>query len=289
VKKFIVLSFLVCLSLAFSSASYAITNVHSLSIYQITDISGDCGRTIDYIGVVDEGLIVQGQLTATASVNDAGGGMADYYAFILKDATGKTIMHGNRLIPMGSTVTMTFGWNLQFSPTPNARPWTFYIYESGTGYVDPNYGASMTALASLTFDPAAWISTCDISSNPQEAPNIAPPDDRLNWRFGDNGFVVYKGEEDSDILFHVYRVDGESNGYWLLSVTKTQAEYYKNNPPNTAIQLNRYENATVFALTTGEIQVNMYNLSDGKTYVLVFNSEGKITNSYVLVGFYLSL
>jgi hypothetical protein len=292
-KKLATIFLFAAFFLAFSKPSYAITNPHNLSITQIHDFSGDCGRTIemsnDHNLYIDEGLVVMAQVTVTGTINDSGGANNDYFAFILKDATGKTIMHSQRLVAVGSTATLTFGGNLQFSPVPNARPWTFSIYEGDASFPNPNYGDTHVALASLTFDPAEWIESCARVPSTSELAPETPPDDRLNWRFGDNGFVVYEGEEDSDILFHVYRVDGESNGHWLLSVTKTQAEDYKNNPPSTAIQLDRYENASVFALTTGEIQVNMYNLNDGKTYVLVFNAEGEITNSYVLEGFYLEL
>lgn len=287
-KNFRVIFILFGLFFAFSSPSYAITNVHSLSVVQIIDYSGDCGQTIDYTldnPFVDEGLVIVFSAIVTGTNHDYGG-PTDSVAYILKDATGKPIMYSNFGVLVGATGTETYGWNLQHSPRPDAFPWTVYLYETTDPYGLPNYPDGREPIANLSFDPRDWIDTC---TNQTSGEIDTPPDDRLNWRFGDNGFVLYKGEENSDILFHVYSVDGESNGSWLLSITKTQAEYYKNNPPDEDIQFNRYENVSVFALSTGEIQINMYNLTDDKTYVLVFSSEGEIKNSYVLVGFYLNL
>lgn len=170
------------------------------------------------------------------------------------------------------------------TPNPNALPWTLYVYETTLVFGLPYYSDGRSPIDSLTFDPRDWVDTCT-----NQTPVDTPPDDRLNWRFGDYAFAIYAGEEDSDVLLHVYFVDDESNGHWLLSISREEAEYYANNPPATVTQLLRYQSISVFALTSGEIQLNMYSPLDGKTYIMVFSSTGEITNSYVLYGVYLDL
>lgn len=88
-----------------------------------------------------------------------------------------------------------------------------------------------------------------------------PPDDRLNWGYGDASIgILYPGDDAID-LYLVGTGQYIANFITLDDIPDT--------PPAENTIIRQEGNVTVSILTTGEIQFNMGPDSEGKTYTFI--------------------
>lgn len=96
-------------------------------------------------------------------------------------------------------------------------------------------------------------------------------DGRLNPNAGDLLNVLYRGTDDSgNPVIDVYDVDG-TTGIYIGEFEYELFEPYLDEAPETNTELGSVDQATLYALTTGEFQINIGPDIEGKYGIIVFN------------------
>jgi hypothetical protein len=95
-------------------------------------------------------------------------------------------------------------------------------------------------------------------------------DGRLNRFHGDLISVLYRGTVGGQPAIAVYGLDDESNGLLEGYFTLDDIAPYADSPPaeNTAIRT--IDQSTLYALTSGEFQINIGPDDEGKLYTVIF-------------------
>jgi hypothetical protein len=119
-----------------------------------------------------------------------------------------------------------------------------------------------------------WQLSCDGSSVNLGGGNLAADgaDDRLNRSQGDLLNVLYS-RTDRDGLpgVHVYRVIPPSQGSYEGGFSYQDFQPYLDNPPAENTLLASVAQSSLYALTSGEFQINIGPDIEGKTYVMIFS------------------
>lgn len=112
--------------------------------------------------------------------------------------------------------------------------------------------------------------------------NLIPNDGRLNLQHGDMDFVLYNGADaNGDTTIQVYAVTVESTGVLIMIVTVDDLAPFVDNPPsiNTLIRCADADGRVcLYALTSGEFQINAGPVVDGKVFVFIFDG---LPNTYL--------
>ncbi len=97
-----------------------------------------------------------------------------------------------------------------------------------------------------------------------------PPDNRLNWQFGDDLAVLYVQQDAAgNPALHIYCVNANSAGVLGLVVTSADLAGIPDPPArNTLVAQSAVCAVSFWVLTTGEYQVNIRNTA-GKVFVIV--------------------
>lgn len=93
----------------------------------------------------------------------------------------------------------------------------------------------------------------------------APPDNRLNWGYGDSNVAVVYADTAG---LGVYLYNNKS--YIPNFITKSDIAKYLDNPPSENTLIASTGAVKVYVLTTGEIQFNMTD-KEGKNYVFIMS------------------
>jgi hypothetical protein len=102
---------------------------------------------------------------------------------------------------------------------------------------------------------------CDERQNTVEASDtVFPPDNRINWQYGDLNAVLYRAEDsDGNPALNLYCYDGENT--WLgLHITTA-------NTQDAPIEANGCD-VTLYLLETGQLQINIRD-AEGKLYEII--------------------
>ncbi|MBI5666420.1 MAG: PKD domain-containing protein [Chloroflexi bacterium] len=143
-------------------------------------------------------------------------------------------------------------------------------------------GNSTPACGQIQVSGTHQVVVTGAAPQPVEA---APPDERLNWHFGDLEAVVYRVQDDAGKLaLHIYGVQGNSRGYLLLTLPASDLSAYQTNPPQENRLVAAEGRVSIYALTTpGQFQINIGPNEEGKTYVLVFDIQTlELVNRYLI-------
>jgi hypothetical protein len=96
-------------------------------------------------------------------------------------------------------------------------------------------------------------------------------DGRLNPNAGDLLDVLYIGRDDTGSpAIDVYRVDGDS-GVFIGEFEYALFEPYLDTPPSTNTRLETIDKATLYALSSGEFQINIGPDAEGKYGIVIFS------------------
>lgn len=96
-------------------------------------------------------------------------------------------------------------------------------------------------------------------------------DDRINRGRGDLVAALYvRADREGRPVIRVYNITVASEGVFAGDFTYAMIEPYLNNPPSRNTQLQTIGKVTLYALTTGEFQINIGPDAQGKTYVLIW-------------------
>lgn len=95
---------------------------------------------------------------------------------------------------------------------------------------------------------------------------VYPPDDRVNWQFGDLNAVVYRHEDDGVVVY--CHVDGESwVGMHISQEVVDNANPASQSDPVLSVNENGC-NAAFYILDSGEFQINIWTY-EGKLYEII--------------------
>jgi hypothetical protein len=130
----------------------------------------------------------------------------------------------------------------------------------------PNYTgfADYATLTSYPILSSLRVSVDDVCGRtyptPSDSDVVMPPDERINWQYGDLNAVLYRGEdEQGNPALNLYCYDGE-NASLGFQITAADLE-------NAPIEANGCD-ATFYVLDTGELQVNIRD-AEGKLYEII--------------------
>lgn len=102
---------------------------------------------------------------------------------------------------------------------------------------------------------------------------VKPPDDRLNWGYCDLKAAIYgRTGPDGGPALHVYGVDGESNGHFLLDVTGPDlAPYIASLPQGQNVLIEEAGPVQLYALISGEFSLHIHMDDQGNVCAWVFD------------------
>lgn len=129
---------------------------------------------------------------------------------------------------------------------------------------------------SVAFSVSGTFVSADVSvscSAPDEDGDTSaqPTDNRFNFGFGDTDVVLFPSLD--GVGLSVYGVDENGAGYLVFTITADDLAAFEGNPPaeNTLIKESADGKFKLYALTTGEFQLNIGPDEEGKTLVLIFD------------------
>jgi hypothetical protein len=186
-------------------------------------------------------------------------------------------------LQQGETITFTFTGGTTFRHRWFAYPVNIATPLSDSGFLATPQSVSFTAPTTGDYDYRFTLTSvttvaisCVLPASATSAGSSlgVPPDDRLNWRYGDLMDVVYLRRDSQDNpALHVYTVNANSVGVIVCTVTHEDATPFVDNPPaqNTFIRACD-AHSSIYYLTSDELQMNIGPDAEGKVYVLVFDS-----------------
>jgi hypothetical protein len=153
-------------------------------------------------------------------------------------------------------------------PLPNDTPYTlrFVLY-------DPSGAPAWVAIVTISKCNGGSIIRLDDFPYPTAGlPSIidpsAPPDDRINWHYGDAHIgILYPGNE-GGINLYSYADDA----YHFDFVTEAMLEEYTDHLPSSPVLLAQQGLISAYLLPDGRIQFNLGSDAEGKWYEVILDS-----------------
>lgn len=96
----------------------------------------------------------------------------------------------------------------------------------------------------------------------------APPDDRINWHYGDAHIAILYPSGNGGINLYSYADDSYSFDF----VSPAMLESYQNNLPSSPVILAQYGSVTAYLLPDGRIQFNLGPDAEGKWYEVILDT-----------------
>jgi hypothetical protein len=138
----------------------------------------------------------------------------------------------------------------------------------GTGSIDVT--ATLSADSSVG-SPVLRINCGTLAYEILGSESGGSADGRLNPNAGDLLNVLYAGVDDSgNPVIDVYQVDG-TTGIFVGEFDYELFELYLDAAPDTNTELGTVDQATLYALTTGEFQINIGPDVEGKYGIVIFS------------------
>ncbi|MCB9449909.1 MAG: hypothetical protein H6672_00625 [Anaerolineaceae bacterium] len=131
-----------------------------------------------------------------------------------------------------------------------------------------------TPVIRTRFDMADFLAPgCVVRDTVSDNPVPLPPDNRLNWNQGDLLAVAYSGTDSSGApAMHVYRVNNDSQGVFLFSITQADLAPYQNAPPPASnTLLKTFGDVALYRLVSGEFALVIGPDAEGKNWQMIFD------------------
>ncbi|MEQ8673691.1 MAG: hypothetical protein RLP44_11930 [Aggregatilineales bacterium] len=197
------------------------------------------------------------------------------------------LLNGNLTIPeeitlnAGEIVTVTLTvppyqlfQDFSIILTPNGGSPTTIIGTATAGTISGVVPFDFTGLVTLSgnFTLLGVSTTC---SPPAPAAS-------LNVSVGATEFSMFVVPVGGDTQVHVYDIDSNGNGSFLFAISDEDLAPFIASPPSVNTLIQSVGPASLYALTSGEFQLNYGPDAEGKTYVVIFNGI-PATNVYSYV------
>ena len=104
----------------------------------------------------------------------------------------------------------------------------------------------------------------------------------LNVSVGVTEFSVFVVPVGTDTQLHIYDIDSNGNGSFLFAISDEDLAPFIASPPSVNTLIVSVGPASLYALTSGEFQINYGPDAEGKTYVVIFDGI-PATNVYSYV------
>lgn len=197
------------------------------------------------------------------------------------------LLNGNLTIPeeitlnAGEVVTVT----LTVPP--------YQTFQDFSLIITPNGGAPTTIIGTATAGTFSAVVPYDFTGIVTLSGNFSllgvsttctppAPAPALNVTVGTTEFSVFVVPVGTDTQLHIYDIDSNGNGTFLFAISDEDLAPFIGNPPSTNTLIASAGPASLYALTTGEFQINYGPDAEGKTYVVVFDGI-PATNVYSYV------
>jgi hypothetical protein len=226
---------------------------------------GSGGPTGNFLGAVWSG----DSASLTVRTNPSASAISfDYLAFPFQTTT-VTFYHQGAVVH-SAQLSATMIYASAFEPT-----FETFAYE---GLFD-KFVISMEAARSRTemrgaekFRISLAILLDNIAVTLSGSPSAAH-DDRLNWGYCDLKAAIYERTgPDGTPALHVYGVDGDSNGHFLLDVTGPDlAPYIAEPPQGQNVLIEGAGNVQLYALISGEFSLHIHMDDQGNVCAWVFD------------------
>ncbi len=258
------------LALSFTSAQ-AITST-GITITGGADNVGDCGVTFGQLNI---NVTVQNVL---GTANDSGAGEDEFFVAVF-DTMGKHIGNWIDNVVVGTTqnfaITASNFVTIPGITAPTTRTIRAALIDSPdvNDNTVPGYLNNAPVATSGWFDIGGFSAACaalpagSIPAGSGIKEGDLPPDNRLNWHFGDGSVAVLypRGTEAVDVYIH------DTQQYVPNFVTPDDLEVYADNPPEQNTLLRKVGRIAVYILTTGQIQFNFGPDVEGKEWVFIMD------------------
>lgn len=176
------------------------------------------------------------------------------------------------------------GNSTQNYPSGQALPFTannLWITRAfGFGTVPDN--TDIDVLVELDVDGTVYslgftINCTTLVASFQDSPTVSPtshdsginypPDNRINWQFGDTHIGILYAGADGTLDLYVY----ETNSYIFDFITPDNIEPFIDSPPDVNTLIRSEGQISVYVLATGQIQFNFGPDNEGKIWVFIMN------------------
>ena len=151
------------------------------------------------------------------------------------------------------------------------RPWRFVMYntnlvdEGGEFPWEDEATYEDVEIASLIFDPADYGACADLPYI-----GIQTGDPLIETAGMDT--AIYNGLDDNgNPSLDVYGINDEGEGYYAFTITEANLAPFADNPPEENTEIMTVDNVALYALDTGEYQLNIGPDEEGKVRVVIFN------------------
>jgi hypothetical protein len=199
------------------------------------------------------------------SNNNDDGANHDWWGLVLSDGSGHEITYRSIYATVGYEGTSTLSIDFHFTSAPAFRPMTVRIYDNTLDSSSIADAKSGPLLDTIQFDPALF-GVCTSIPVYTTAESVCPfADGRLNHCDAGQTVAVYCEKDGSVTALAIYA----NKGYPAFTVTPDEIAQVPIHPAkNTAIKSGN--GATLYRLTSGEMQVNRAEDGTGKLYAFRF-------------------
>jgi hypothetical protein len=240
-----------------SSISYAASSLLSISYSSITIYNNGCasGPLVYKVSIVVKGLANAGSFSVEEHFEGIGGPR-------LSVTNHSDALLGTS-IDLGTTANVT-NWT---APNDNPRVYVEAIANGDTVSTDVIEIDCATGTYTI-------LASSGGSAETDTALNVPPPDDRINWRSGDDSAVVYvRNDAEGNPILEIYCIDENSEGHLALLITESDVSAIATPPESNQLVAESNDCALSFyVLTSGEYQINIGPDSEGKIVALIFES-----------------
>lgn len=255
-RKLLLLAlFLPLFILNISSISYAASSLISISYDSIIVYNNGCasGLPVYKVSVIVNGVANAGSFSVEEHFEGVGG------------PRSSVTNHADALL----------GTSIDLGNTSNGTGWTA-PNDNPRVYVEATANGDTVSTDVIEIDCATGTYTILGSSggSDETASTLPPPDNRINWRSGDDYAVVYvRNDAEGNPMLEIYCIDENSQGNLTLLITESDVSAITTPPESNQLVAESDDCAVSFyVLTTGEYQINIGPDSEGKIVALIFQS-----------------
>lgn len=191
------------------------------------------------------------------------------YGLIAYDDAGNVVNNTTSVNVTGIFTTGAGVFETAAYPHNNTENYTFTVYTTSTNL------SSGTAYFYLTDNPSIQTATYVLDcSGPNMYVLVASggSDDRLNWSHGDLLNVIYsRWDKVGNPEIWVYTLNAASEGVLNGIFKYDDFKSYLGKPPQQNTRIGKVSQSTLYALTTGEFQINIGPDDEGKTYSIILD------------------
>jgi hypothetical protein len=196
------------------------------------------------------------------------------FRVIAKDADGLVANDPNPL-NFRLVVSTQYGSEVLDISANSTTPQTFAMTFTGSPAIDSGtVEVQLATNQSVTSGQYTWdcVNQNVIPGGGGGGPVFTGDDDRMNLSHGELMAVLYaRPDRSGKPAVHVYGISSASTGYLLGVYTYTDFEKFLGKPPSENTKIKSIGKSTLYALTSGEFQINIGPDEKGELHQVVFS------------------